>query len=558
MRAQTNTQLFNQLQQDGYSKAELTLVVQAFELARRIFSGYYVESGKMQIDHVIGTASILGSLRTPAAVVAAGLIHNAYNTGDFGLAQRGISKAKRRCIQRAVGEEVELYVRGFAALPWNSRAIGNIRASLDQLGSVDRVALLLRLADMLEHHRDLAGHYYHSNAEACRKYIRENGSHMVDIANRLGHPSLAGELAQVFADTAAVVAPPAFHRPGPASRGPTPPRSYRRRIRVVVGYTLARGIDKVRSKLPLRARYRQLIRFLHPASISNETAPEIMHPRATRLPGASTDGIERCSNPRISRFPPAHSYAQTRVQLLRQLERERYAASDLDLVADAYELAMVLFTGLFQPSRKTLIAHLVGTASILASLHARAELVAAGLMHSAYEHGDFGSGTKGITASHREQVRGAVGPRAEEYVARYHIFDWKPETIDAIGERIAGLDPVDREVILMRLANDLEELLDLDPLYRPHGTDQAGRCQTMGQRAVPLARVLGSPPLAAELGRALEDLAAAEIAVELRNRADSSAVVLMVPQSTCRRLSLVVRLPAYSQSDWHNRRSTAR
>ncbi|NJL09589.1 MAG: hypothetical protein HC908_03480 [Calothrix sp. SM1_7_51] len=69
-----------------------------------------------------------------------------------------------------------------------------------------------------------------------------------------------------------------------------------------------------------------------------------------------------------------HCFAQTNIQLFNQLHREGYSSTDLSLIANAYSLAMELFTGTFRPSKKTFIAHLVGTASILASLHAPPKL----------------------------------------------------------------------------------------------------------------------------------------------------------------------------------------
>src|SRR5688572_20530292 len=74
--AQTNIQLFNQLRGDGYSKADLGLVRDAYELAMLLFSGRFQPSGKSFIAHVVGTASILAWHRLPAPVVAAGLLHN--------------------------------------------------------------------------------------------------------------------------------------------------------------------------------------------------------------------------------------------------------------------------------------------------------------------------------------------------------------------------------------------------------------------------------------------------------------------------------------------------
>ena len=63
-----------------------------------------------------------------------------------------------------------------------------------------------------------------------------------------------------------------------------------------------------------------------------------------------------------------HSYARTNIQLFNQLRQEGYSNTDLRSVRDAYELAMVLFTGRFQPSGRPFVTHVVGTASILASL----------------------------------------------------------------------------------------------------------------------------------------------------------------------------------------------
>ena len=79
----------------------------------------------------------------------------------------------------------------------------------------------------------------------------------------------------------------------------------------------------------------------------------------------------------MSKESAMHAYAQTNVQLFNQLQSEGYSARDRELVRLAYEFAMGLFTGLFLPSGKTFIDHLVGTASILTSLHVPVEVVAA-------------------------------------------------------------------------------------------------------------------------------------------------------------------------------------
>ena len=79
---------------------------------------------------------------------------------------------------------------------------------------------------------------------------------------------------------------------------------------------------------------------------------------------------------------------------------------------------MRIFTGLYLPSGKPFLDHLVGTASILAWLHAPIAVVAAGLVHATYLHGDFGCRT-GISDEKRKQVIDVVGTESENYITRY-------------------------------------------------------------------------------------------------------------------------------------------
>ena len=113
------------------------------------------------------------------------------------------------------------------------------------------------------------------------------------------------------------------------------------------------------------------------------------------------------------------TYAQTSVQLLQQLHREAYPPSAERVIRDAYRLAAELFSGYFTGTGRTQIAHVVGTASVVASLRVPAEVVAAALLHNAYETGDFGDGRAGVSAAHRRHVRRAAGAAIEEHVYRF-------------------------------------------------------------------------------------------------------------------------------------------
>jgi (p)ppGpp synthase/HD superfamily hydrolase len=205
------------------------------------------------------------------------------------------------------------------------------------------------------------------------------------------------------------------------------------------------------------------------------------------------------------------SYAQTNLQLFNQLRSSGYARAELSLVRDAYELAMALFTGRFQPSGKSFIAHVVGTASVLASLRSSAPVVAAGLLHNVYEQGDFGNICSSVRKRHEISCR--VGPEVEQYVAKFSALHWKSRAMQLARDNPHELTLVDRNVLLIRLADYLEHLLDLDLLY--YG--EAGRrfFTTHGGTAVVAAEKLGFVALATELNQAIRELESAELPVEL-------------------------------------------
>lgn len=197
-------------------------------------------------------------------------------------------------------------------------------------------------------------------------------------------------------------------------------------------------------------------------------------------------------------------YAQTNLQLYTQLVEDGYPPEALVLVRDAYGLAVHLFAGWYRPSGKTFIDHVVGTASILASLDASPELVAAGLLHAAYDQGDFGPLRS--ERARRADVRAAVGDAVEEYVARYAVLPWNRESIRALHDGIDAAGPMKRRVVLMRLANLLEDHLDLGILFCVNARVRCNAIRNRGTLLVDLARKLGEPRLAGEIERAFEKI----------------------------------------------------
>lgn len=209
--AQTNIQLFNQLRRGRYSEADLFYIRDIYNFALQIFASRFRGSGKPFICHLIGTASILATLRVSVNVVAAGLLHAAYIYGEYGTDRRGMTDAKREQVRRAVGVETEELIAGYTALKWNKQTIPTIRESIDRLEPKSRQILLIRLANELEDHLDL-GVLYCSNAEHRREYIQSSLSQAISMASRLGYPSLAAALARVFNETLSVEVPTTVRR----------------------------------------------------------------------------------------------------------------------------------------------------------------------------------------------------------------------------------------------------------------------------------------------------------------------------------------------------------
>ena len=233
-----------------------------------------------------------------------------------------------------------------------------------------------------------------------------------------------------------------------------------------------------------------------------------------------------------------HSYAQTNLQLFNQLSHSGYSKAELNLIYNAYQLVMELFTGGFRSSGKTFIAHLVGTASILASLGAPGKIVAAGLLHAAYTNGDFGEGKKGINNAKRDKIRLALGEEVEEYIARYTALQWNEKNILAICDRIDTLNSIERDVLLIRLTNELEEYLDLGILYCGELKYQRyvnHSCNLM----VEMAEKLGFPTLAKQLATTFQETTVAEIPSELRNRSGQNISFVIAPNSYQKKVSLV-------------------
>ena len=150
----------------------------------------------------------------------------------------------------------------------------------------------------------------------------------------------------------------------------------------------------------------------------------------------------------------AFTAAQTNLLLYQQLHGLGYSSDALTRIRGSYEMATTLFAGQFRSCGRPFIAHLVGTTSILAELRVAEPVVAAGLLHAAYAQGDFGL----IRWRHRrDHLRRMVGSEAEDLVWRYDQLRWYGGGAGVQFDRLETLDEIERTIILMRLANELDD-----------------------------------------------------------------------------------------------------
>ncbi|MGB5709053.1 MAG: AMP-binding protein [Arenicellales bacterium] len=205
-----------------------------------------------------------------------------------------------------------------------------------------------------------------------------------------------------------------------------------------------------------------------------------------------------------SQFPATHSFAQTNLQLINQL-KNGYTDSEISEVQAAYELACSLFSGSFRGCGKPFLAHAVGTASIVSALDAPIQSVTAALLHAAYMSGNFGIKGGGASTANRNRVRDAVGEQSEQLILRYTEFTWRSAAaIPRIVQGFPALSQTDKDVLLMRLANELEEYLDLGILYCEDAEKRIQFCQIYGSYMVDLADRLGIDRLSTWLTQAFD------------------------------------------------------
>lgn len=218
-------------------------------------------------------------------------------------------------------------------------------------------------------------------------------------------------------------------------------------------------------------------------------------------------------------------HAQTNLQLYLQMQDSLYGSQDLVLVDQAYRFAMQLFAGHYRPNNKPFLAHLVGTASILAAAHQPAFIIAGGLLHSAYFLG-LGRKGAGIKPRYRKDLTMLLGVQAEQLIYEYSNRRWSVKDFGISAEELLARSIEEQGLYLIKMADIHEEFLDAGHGYQPHKKllrdedDRTCYLQDIGR----LIRDLGHESWAEEFRRAIETSRPA-IPPEIRGQARSSRIL---------------------------------
>ena len=251
------------------------------------------------------------------------------------------------------------------------------------------------------------------------------------------------------------------------------------------------------------------------------------HPKGNSRKGEA----EPATTPGTPALHPARR-PQTNVELLNDLSARNYTTADLERVAGVYELARHIFAGRYCTSGKPFVCHLIGTAGALASVAAPIHVVVAGLLHSAYARGDFGSTAAGATPRKRREVRKVAGADAELLVFRFSCLPFGETRTTALLPRLPELDTVDRDTLLIFLCELLDHFVDGSVLYRVDVDRHRRFLREESSLVVELAARLGYAQLSEALRAAFALCAESEVPPALQS---GPGDLLLAPRSFRRR-----------------------
>jgi hypothetical protein len=216
-------------------------------------------------------------------------------------------------------------------------------------------------------------------------------------------------------------------------------------------------------------------------------------------------------------------YAITYPQLMNQAAALGFDEGDLIRLRDGHELAVRLVDGIYRSKGDPFLCHLVRTSSIVMTQTRSIEVIVATMLHAVYFlHYFRGSRRRGPRASDRAFLRDKIGERAESLVNSYPGLPWNETgVLQGYIEAAERHSEQTRNLLLMSLANELEEHLDASSAYLDYTPNQP-RYLLLGDDYIELAEALGHGELAADLREAFDLCRRTDVPPALKREAAGS------------------------------------
>jgi nucleoside-diphosphate-sugar epimerase len=199
-------------------------------------------------------------------------------------------------------------------------------------------------------------------------------------------------------------------------------------------------------------------------------------------------------------------FAVTYPQLVHQAIAAGLDEQDLRGLRDVFAVAQRYFDGLYRAGGQPFICHMVRTASIVLAEGQPLPLVEAALVHATYDAHRYEHSTRPWPGPLlRKRLRRDVGIDVEQIVWAFHEADW--ERIGAPEVQLRELPRASsmvRSALALRVANDLENHMDLALVYRT-GRRFRERIESDGSTIVQVASRLGMTTLAEELSAVFKE-----------------------------------------------------
>ncbi|MCB1695070.1 MAG: HD domain-containing protein [Pseudomonadales bacterium] len=210
-------------------------------------------------------------------------------------------------------------------------------------------------------------------------------------------------------------------------------------------------------------------------------------------------------------------FAQNYPQLMNQAVAVDLSQEDLSRLRSAFDFCQLLADGIYRAQGIPLLNHLVRTASIVLNQTNSVDVVITALLHAAFVVDKFDHSTRTPDLEiKRKDIRRLFGNEIEHLLLAYEKMAWyHKKALQHYLQVHASLSQEMKNLLLIRLANELEDHLDFAMAYTPPSRE-ARRSLAYGSECVSLARALGYGVIADNLNAILTEQQAVKIPDQLR------------------------------------------